>query len=148
MTLTDDRSHPGINKPRADGQNEAYLVLSDEERAKGFVRPVRTSYRHVGEQPKHALRALTDDERTRHAGQNYVAFEAYPSSEGPVTGRYWTQARLDLKVCGTTTTMAQPLAETYARDPKFYGATFCCACRAHFPVAEFRWEPDGTVLGT
>jgi hypothetical protein len=25
--------------------------------------------------------------------------------------------------CGTLTTMAERLAETYARDPKFYGAT-------------------------
>ncbi|HMH90611.1 MAG TPA: hypothetical protein VK586_05950 [Streptosporangiaceae bacterium] len=26
--------------------NEAYLVLGEEDRAKGFVRPVRRSYRH------------------------------------------------------------------------------------------------------
>ena len=26
------------------GQQKAYVVLSDEERAKGFVRPVRRSY--------------------------------------------------------------------------------------------------------
>lgn len=31
--------------PRA-GQQKAYVVLSDDERAKGFVRPVRRSYRH------------------------------------------------------------------------------------------------------
>src|SRR6266496_1048538 len=29
-------------------QNEVYLVLSENERAKGFVRPLRTSYVHVG----------------------------------------------------------------------------------------------------
>lgn len=28
------------------GQQQAYVVLSDEERAKGFVRPVRRSYVH------------------------------------------------------------------------------------------------------
>lgn len=28
------------------GQQEGYVVLSDEERAKGFVRPVRQSYVH------------------------------------------------------------------------------------------------------
>lgn len=28
--------------------NDAYLVLSEEERAKGFVRPVYRSYRHLG----------------------------------------------------------------------------------------------------
>ncbi|MDI3335843.1 hypothetical protein QKW60_05460 [Defluviimonas aestuarii] len=31
---------------REDGQQKAYVVLSDEERAKGFVRPVRRSYVH------------------------------------------------------------------------------------------------------
>lgn len=29
-----------------DGQQKTYLVLSEEERAKGFVRPVRTKYVH------------------------------------------------------------------------------------------------------
>jgi len=43
---TTDRSDPGINKDRGDGQNEAYIVLSEEERAKGFVRPLQLIYRH------------------------------------------------------------------------------------------------------
>ncbi len=30
----------------ATGQQKAYVVLSDEERAKGFVRPLRDSYVH------------------------------------------------------------------------------------------------------
>jgi hypothetical protein len=30
-----------------DGMQKNYLVLSDEERAKGFTRPVRTSYVHA-----------------------------------------------------------------------------------------------------
>lgn len=33
---------------RADGQQLAYVVLSDEERAKGFVRPYRETYVHAG----------------------------------------------------------------------------------------------------
>jgi hypothetical protein len=44
------------------------------------------------------------------------------------------------KKCGTVTTMGLALAETYARDPGFYGGTFCCGCRTHFPLVEFRWE--------
>jgi hypothetical protein len=40
------------------------------------------------------------------------------------------------------------LSETYARDPKFYGATYCCACRMHKPVAEFTWTADGAVVGS
>lgn len=29
------------------GMQRVYVVLSEEERAKGFVRPVRTSYKHL-----------------------------------------------------------------------------------------------------
>jgi hypothetical protein len=29
------------------GQQQGYVVLAEEERAKGFVRPVRRSYRHL-----------------------------------------------------------------------------------------------------
>lgn len=54
------------------------------------------------------------------------------------------------ETCGTTTTMAQAIAETYAAKPTFYGATFCATCRDHFPVGEagqFVWE-DGTKVGS
>jgi hypothetical protein len=49
-TLTDgspvpsDHSHTEL-KP--DGQQRGYVVLSTEERAKGFVRPVRQAYTHL-----------------------------------------------------------------------------------------------------
>lgn len=79
-------------------QAEAYLVLSDEERAKGFVRPVRQSYVH---------------------------------SE-----------------CGALTKMSLGIAETYARDPKFYGATYCCRCQRHIPVSEFVWDGTSEVVGS
>lgn len=84
-------------------QAEAYLVLPQEELAKGFVRPVRRSYIHS---------------------------RATPS-------------------CGVVTTMSQALAETYARDPHFYGATYCAGCRMHRPVAEFDWDAlPRTAVGT
>lgn len=78
-------------------QAGAYLVLSAEERAKGFLRPVRNSYVHL--------------------------------------------------VCGAVTTMSQAIAETYARDPSFYGGTYCCRCQMHRPVGEhgeFEWD-EGIV---
>ena len=50
--------------------------------------------------------------------------------------------------CGSVTTMGRALSETYARDPKYYGATFCCFCGVHFPVAEFVWTADGEVVGS
>jgi hypothetical protein len=37
---------PDYRDDRGDGQQRAYLILSDEERARGFVRPVRHSYVH------------------------------------------------------------------------------------------------------
>nr|BDD46281.1 hypothetical protein 2 [Gammaproteobacteria bacterium] len=97
--LTDGSApSPGYTEIKENGQQVDYLVLCPEERAKGFVRPVRQQYRH-----------------TR---------------------------------CGAVTTMGQSLAETYARDPKFYSDTFCCGCGTHFPVEEFTWEPDGAVVGS
>lgn len=46
-TLTDGSPvTPDHTEDRGDGQQKGYVVLSIEERAKGFVRPVRRSYRH------------------------------------------------------------------------------------------------------
>jgi hypothetical protein len=104
MSITTNRDDPGLQNivtegPRK-GQQEAYLVLSEEERAKGFVMPVQQSYRHIK--------------------------------------------------CGTDTRMGLAIAETYARDPKFYGGTFCVYCGTHYPLRsaegpQFFWvEPDGS----
>lgn len=85
----------------ATGMQKGYVVLSDEERAKGFVRPVRDAYLH--------------------------------------------------EKCGGVTTMGRALAETYARDPSFYGGTFCAICRTHFPVGakgEFTWKGTNEKVGT
>jgi hypothetical protein len=40
---------PGVanTETRADGQQKGYVILCDDERAKGFVRPVRTKYVHA-----------------------------------------------------------------------------------------------------
>jgi|SRR5882724_622957 len=40
------------------------------------------------------------------------------------------------------------LAETYARDPGFYGGTFCCYCRAHFPLDQFVWKGTDEKVGS
>lgn len=101
--LTTDPTDPALHEKGPDGQNKKYLVLSEEERRKGFVRPLRRSYKHVK--------------------------------------------------CGHTTSMGLALCETYARDPTFYGATFCAACGGHFPLVNsdgtraFRWTEDGMGVG-
>ncbi len=92
--LTHGADPEGVQVPQA----EVYLVLSEEERGKGFVRPLRRSYRHV--------------------------------------------------TCGSVTIMSPKLAETYAREPGFYGATYCVTCSRHAPVSEFRWDGTDQVVGS
>jgi hypothetical protein len=104
MGLTTDPRDPrlghGVDEEQT-LQHDVYLVLSEDEIAKGFVRPVRTSYIHAKE----------------------------------------------LGGCGAVTWMNLTIAETYARDPHFYGATYCARCQKHLRVGtdgEFFWvEPDG-----
>lgn len=96
---------------------------------------------------------MTGEEQALFADQGYVKFEEYPESELPLTGRYWTDPQLASvgKGCGTVTTMGSALAETYAREPSFYGATFCCYCRTHLPVGkdgEFVWDRTHERVGT
>lgn len=90
--VTEDHRELKLN-----GQQKGYMILTEAERAKGFVRPLRDAYRHMK--------------------------------------------------CNKITTMSRDIAETYARDPGFYGGTFCVTCRGHFPVGEdgeFTWyEMDG-----
>lgn len=104
MSLTSDPNDPRVVRGSHDTertpQHEVYLVLSDEERAKGFVRPYRAVYVHTA--------------------------------------------------CGTETRMGVAIAETYARQPSFYGATYCVHCSKHLPVGadgEFEWL-DGSKVGT
>lgn len=87
----------GLSVPQA----PVYLVLSDEERAKDFVRPYRDSYIHL--------------------------------------------------YCGSMTKMGRAIAETYAREPKFYGSTYCVKCGKHRPVGEsgeFVWDGTTEKVGT
>ena len=85
---------------KPNGQQQGYVVLSEDERKRGFVRPVRRTYVH--------------------------------------------------QKCGVATTMGLALAETYARDPKFYSGTFCVGCGTHFtfgqPDGDFVWD-DGSKVG-
>lgn len=156
MSLTTDPKDPRLGhgadtKPVP--QNEVYLVLSEEERAKGYVRPVRRAYQHVGPPgPEHPLRDLTPEEHELYDQYGYHQFEAYPQTgeHEPLTGKYWTKEELERvgKGCGAVTTMGQALAETYARNPHFYGSTYCCACSMHRPVNEFVWDGTDQRVGS
>ena len=154
--LTTDPDDPALKRGRPDEEpvpmNEKYLVLPDEERMKGYLQPVRRSYvhAHAPKGPMFPLRDLTAEEAETHAGYGYAKYEEYPDSyreENNTTalGHFWTQAQLDLanKVCGGKTTMGVVLAETYARDPWYYSATYCAVCHMHRPLVEFVWD-DGS----
>jgi hypothetical protein len=101
MSYTTDPNDPELGHGIDDGkipQHKKYLILSEEERAKGFTRPLRMSYIHT--------------------------------------------------ICGVETKMGLSLCETYARDPKFYSATYCCGCQKHLDVNEFTWNEDGEIVGS
>ena len=156
MPLTTDPTDPRLTHGVDDKpvpQAEVYLVLSEEERAKGFVRPLRRSYIHVGPRGPHPdsiMRDLTPEEIEREDGYYPVKFEEYAEHRYPVIGKYWTQEDLDSidSGCQTETHMGLALCETYARDPHFYGATYCCGCSRHLPVSEFVWAEDGERVGS
>jgi hypothetical protein len=139
----------GPKKP--DGQYEKYAVLPEEERAKGFVRPVRQKYIHIGpEGPRYPLRDLTAEEHERYDQYKYVKYEEYPEGHGTL-GHFWTQEAMDKVIkggCGTVTHMGLALSETYARDPTYYGSTFCCGCGVHLPVNEFVWDGTNERVGS
>lgn len=140
---------------RPDGQHVDHWVLCETERAKGFVRPVRNSYVHVGPPgPKFPLIDLTDEQTRLFGEEDYVKFEPYPlGHHGSATGRFWKQEQLNKidKGCGCKTSMPNAIAETYARSPGYYGTTFCCGCGDYLKVGkdgEFVWDGTDERVGT
>lgn len=148
--VPEDGSHTQL---KSNGQQVGYVVLTEEERKKGFVRPVRQNYIHRGIRPKYPTRELTSDEKQQYAEYGYVLKEEYPNSspekiKNPsAIGRYWTKEQLN-SGCGVVTYMRLALAETYARDPKFYTGTFCVGCGKHLPLEEFVWDGTDEIVGS
>ena len=50
--------------------------------------------------------------------------------------------------CGVVTRMSVPIAETYAKNPNFYGETFCVSCKVYRPVLEFKWDGTEELVGS
>lgn len=68
-------------------------------------------------------------------------YENYPTvDEGEF--KQEVRTRYVHEECGETTGMRQDLAESVARNPGFYGKTYCSGCQKHVPVEEIRWK-DG-----
>ena len=172
MSLTTDPNSECLKEGKQEkGQNACYLVLSPEEIAKGFVRPVRTKYVHVGKKVERDNegriigRLIKIDEPDYDNANNYFTKEkgyggyiAYPEGHTGTSavGRYLKIEEVEAIVarkkhfggCGVETRMNETISETYARDPKFYGATFCVGCNKHLPVEEFEWSVDGEIVGS
>lgn len=156
-TLTDGSpvtpDHREIN-PKT-GMQKGYVVLSADERAKGFVRPVRRTYIHTGRSicgknrpTKHGKLGGQIDVCGFEPGHAGECFQTFFTMDQPAAAEAEQSHRRG--GCGVATTMGMALAETYARDPKFYSGTFCCNCGSHFDVGEqgeFEWE-DGSKVGT
>lgn len=144
----DDEDKPAVGPLKDNGQHGDYWVLSKEERDKGFCRPVRTTYKHVGVRPQYPTRELTDEELKLWDDMGYVCFEPYPEEyRGSSTGRFWTKRQIE-SGCGAVTRMSMSISETYARNPSFYGSTFCVGCNAHHPVGEFVWDGTDDRVGS
>lgn len=73
-------------------------------------------------------------------------YENYPTTEEgepvqPVRRKYVHDD--DENGCGTVTRMSTSIARSVARDPEYYGKTFCADCGEHVPVSEVSWAVDG-----
>lgn len=135
MGLTDDRNDPdlGHGVDEKPGQmNVKYLVLSEEERAKEFVRPLRHRYVHLG---------VAFDARVA-AAELQRELDGETITLPDLMERAKKLASSD--TCGCVTWMNAAIAETYARNPSFYGATWCARCSMHRPLTEFLWVEEGT----
>jgi hypothetical protein len=150
MGVTDDRTDPrlthGVDRePRQ--QADVYLVLSEEERTKGYVRPVRRTYLHRGVAAcEHCTHSVNRHVLTQEDDYGPCLVDlADGTARCPCTEFEHGQKSTG---CGAATTMATAIAETYAREPKFYGATYCVRCEMHLPVAEFVWDGTDDLVGS
>jgi hypothetical protein len=81
--LTDDPTDPRLTHgpdTEPTGQAEVYLVLSEADRAAGFVRPLRTAYKHLPCQKVTTMAA--------------EIAETYAADPGFYSGTYCTRCRL------------------------------------------------------
>jgi hypothetical protein len=156
MGITTDPNSECLKKIEQSGMQKCYLVLSDEERAKGFIRPVRRTYKHVGRSVCGKIKPPTDGRlggnldvccmEVGHEGECWHVFQTLVNRDAQIA-----EQEHRIGGCDGVTTMGQAIAETYARDPKFYGGTFCCQCGTHLPVGEhgeFIWVDDATRVGS
>ncbi len=120
MAITTDRQDPRLAQTDPEtGLQSAYVVISDEELAKGYHTPERKANVHIYKLDGSPVPTVLLNEHVRQSGG-----------------------------CGALTTMATAIAETFASDPKYYSATYCTGCRTHLPVGEFHWDGSSERVGS
>ena len=108
---------------RPDGQHERHPGLPADEIAKGFVRPLRQSYKHVGRAvcgkpaPGNKLGGMVTVcmDKPSHEGECWGISRPMVQPEAAAVER-----SQKLGGCGTVTRMPHHCAETYARQPSYY----------------------------
>lgn len=89
------------------------------------------------------------DTQPKEQNETYLVLSPEEVAKGFV--RPYRDAYIHDQGCGTLTRMNVAIAATYARDPHFYGSTYCVGCRKHRPVGpagEFTWEGTTDRVGT
>lgn len=131
------------NDPLRNLVHAGALIAAEIERLQRQRAPKGPALCTTNGKPVEEVRASQTNETGQHDG--YIVLCPDERAKGfvrPYRDRY------QHTTCGTVTTMGRALSETYARDPTFYGATFCCGCNRHLPVSEFVWSADGQVVGS
>lgn len=88
-----------------------------------------------------------DNGKKREDGQ-YENYAVLPKPERDKGFIRPFRAKYRHLVCDSVTIMGEAIAETFARDPTYYGRNFCCSCGEHFPVGDFVWEGTDIPVGT
>lgn len=117
---------------------------------------MRLLWRKKPYEPAGLSEGVTDDRADPRLGHAIDDEEAEPAEAYLVLpaeqrdGEFVNQLCLSYEheVCGGVTQMHRAIAETWAKDPHFYAATYCVRCRMHRPVNEFYWADGGGRLGS
>lgn len=75
-------------------------------------------------------------------------YENYPTVDDGEFAQEPRDTYVHVDGCGQRTKMTGNLPESVARDPEFYGKTFCAGCGEHIPVSEVEWaDGENWVVG-
>jgi len=77
------------------------------------------------------------EQRENGQYENYPTIDEGEFEQAP---RKWY---IHVDGCGEETGMSEELVKSVARNPEYYGKTYCAGCEEHVPVSEVEWQ-DGS----